>query len=321
VTTQLSRLPDHLDDHMRQWLDAGLIDAEQAERIEAFEAAGRPRTRRVPLAAELLTYLGGVVSLVGGGLVVGQAWEDLPLAARIAVGLVVAAAGFIAGWRLSTIDEPGAWRLTGATWVLGSAGTAFAVGVATAESSWSDEVTGVLVGVTLLGTGLALWRNLDRPLQFLTAAAGVMVAALATTNWLDVPKLVVGLGGIGLGACIAAMAATHRLQPIWITLPVGSLVAMISAAAITDLQRATGFAIGAALGAATVGVGLWARQIPTVVVGVLGFMQYLIAMVSSYFTGPLASAVVLVIGLALVAGAVRVVTRRGKGSGETLGKA
>lgn len=306
---------------MQQWLEAGLINAEQAERIEAFETVGSSESRRVPLAAELLTYLGGVISLVGGGLVVGQAWKDLPLAARIAVGLVIAAAGFIAGWRLSTIDEPGAQRLTGATWLLGSGGTAFAVGVATAESSWSGEVTGVLVGLTLLGTGLALWRNLDRPLQFLTGAVGLMVTAIAAGNWLDAPKLAVGLGGIGLGAAVAAMAALHRLQPMWVTLPAGSLIAMISAAAITDVQRATGFALGAALGAGTVGVGLWARQIPTVVVGVMGFVQYLIALVSTYFTGPLASAVVLVVGLALVVGAVRVVTRRNKGSGQTLGKA
>lgn len=304
---------------MRQWLEAGLIDSEQAEQIEAFETAGRTMSRRVPLAAELLTYLGGVVSLVGGGLVAGQAWEDLPLAARIAVGLVVAAAGFIAGWRLSTIDEPGARRLTGATRVLGSAGAAFAVGVATAESSWSDDITGVLVGLTLLGTGLALWRNLDRPLQFLTGAVGLVVTAIATGSWLDTPKLGVGVGGIALGAALVAMATLRRVRPMWITLPVGSLLAMISAAAITDVQRATGFAIGAALGAATVGVGLWSRQVPTVVVGVLGFMQYLIALVSTYFTGPLASAMVLVVGLALVIGAVRVVTR-GKGSGQTLGK-
>jgi hypothetical protein len=96
-------------DVLDEWVDAGLITREQADRIEAYQSARRDRRPRVTLApalpassgrslvVEALGYLGGVIMLVGAGLLVGLYWAGIPVALRLVLIAVTATALIGAG--------------------------------------------------------------------------------------------------------------------------------------------------------------------------------------------------------------------------------
>src|SRR5258708_39063620 len=76
-----------LREQLDRWAAAGIIDADQASRIEAAEQAREqalPR-RRLPLVAEVLGYLGAVFAIPAVGVTLHQLWENVPPPAELAV--------------------------------------------------------------------------------------------------------------------------------------------------------------------------------------------------------------------------------------------
>src|SRR2546423_1664792 len=91
---------------------AGVIDADTAARIEAFEAARPPAERsssRITVS-EVIAYIGTVVLLVGVGFLYGTEYENLGVGGRlILIGLVVAA-GLAAGELVKRVGSSAASR-------------------------------------------------------------------------------------------------------------------------------------------------------------------------------------------------------------------
>lgn len=316
LTPRASRSPDSsdrwFDDHVAGWVDHGLVSSEQIDAIRTFERTRGPEPARLSIVAELAVYLGSVLALMSGAVMVGQSWDSLGLAGRVAIGVAVAVLGFVAGARLIHLDDPAARRLASFMWVIGSGGVALVAGTLADRAEFEEPGWNLLtIGVPVLAIGAALWRNLDRPLQVLTTAVGAGLtlggigALLSTPQWLG--GVLVWLLALGIGA----LAVTQRLRPELYVLGVASIAAMIGAGMLTDVSEVFGFAAATATAAGIVAVGLARHLIPILVIGVLAFLQSLQALLLTTLNGAVGAMVVAVLGLAIV---IVVIVRSTRGS-------
>lgn len=304
-----------LDEHAHRWASDGIVTPEQADAIVQFEHEPAPSSTptRVPVAAELLVYLGSVLAAVGGAFVVVNSWDALGWAGRLAVGTAVAALGLVSGVALHRPGDPATERLAGFAWLAGAAGVALTVGVVAVElGSTRPSVTALAIGAVLAPLGLALWRNLERPLQLLTSIAGVVTFLVAARELVGArPALGSAIGWL-LAAGFVALSATDHVRPKPYALAFGSVLAMAAAASLTDVSMGVGLALGVATAAGIVAVGLGIHQVAMVVVGVIGFLQFLQGVIGQYVRGAAGGLVLLVGGIVVVVVAVRVISRRAR---------
>jgi hypothetical protein len=301
-----------MSEHVREWVDAGLISDEQAAAIEQFELdrVAPQGTERLGIAAEVAAYLGSVLALMGGIVVVGQRWREMAVPGRLAIALAVALVGSIAGTWLVRLAEPGTTRLGTFLWVVGTAGVGLAVGVVFDEADARAEVTGIGVGVAVLAMSVGLWRNLDRPLQLVTAVIGAGIAAVALRELTGIAAWWAGIVVWLVAVAFGAATAMDRIRPRLVGLAAASVVAMLGAAMLSDLDEHVGPAVAALTAAGVVAYALVDRSMPLLVVGIIGFLIATQALIATTFTGLAGSTVVTVLGLVVVV--VIVVRARGR---------
>jgi len=311
--------PGWFDEHAEAWIEHGLMTNEQLAAIRDFEHEHEPTddestdASRFSLASELAVYLGSVIALMSGAMIVGQSWESLTLPARTGIGLAVAALGFVAGARLVRLDGAARTRrLASFMWLIGTGGVALATATLAdsadfAEPGWNL----VIIGLPVLAIGAAMWRNLERPLQVLTTAIGAGLALGGTGALLATP---VWLGGIivwSIALTTGVLAITQRLRPELYVLGVAAIGAMIGAMMLVDANETLGMAAATATAAGVVAVGLARRQTPILVIGVLAFLQSLQGLLMTTLNGAVAALVVAVAGIAVVVVVIARSTRGG----------
>ena len=297
---------DTIDRRADEWVAAGIVSPGQAEEIKRFEHDDEPESSgRLTVAAELAAYFGSVLALMGGAVLVGRRWDDIGLGARSAIAAGIALVGFLAGRWLVQQHESGTDRLGAFMWVVGAGGWAMLVGLVVDEyGPERSEWVAIAVGVALASVGVALWRNLDRPLQLLTAAAGVLVAFLATAELVDLRVWLGGIVFIVLGSVVAIAAAAGRLRPRLIGIAVGAAGAYGGAIALGDFNRHLGPVAALAVGLVVVAGALVGREMLLLVLGVFGTLIATQALLATTLSGAAASAVVALLGLVVVIVAV-----------------
>ena len=82
---------DWLDEHAEQWVEHGLITSDQVDAIRDFEQHEAPEPR-LSIVAELAVYLGSVLALMSGAMMVGPNWEALRTVASGILPMSAAAA-------------------------------------------------------------------------------------------------------------------------------------------------------------------------------------------------------------------------------------
>lgn len=317
------------EEHAPTWVEQGLVTPEQVEAIRAYEHLhelprelpheqrgahpGAGVDRRFSLVAELAVYLGSVVALMSGAMIVGQSWESLTTAARTGIGLAIAALGFAAGTRLVRLDDDARTRrLASFMWLIGTGGAALTAGTLADSADVDDPAWNlVFVGIPVLALGAALWRNLERPLQVLTTAIGAGLVLGGTGALLSIPAWLGGILVWSAGVVIAAMAVTRRLRPELYVLGVAAVAAMIGALTLVETSEVVGLSAATATAAGIVAVGLARRQTPILVIGVLAFLQSLQGLLMTVLNGAVAALVVAVAGVAVV---VVVIARSTRGT-------
>lgn len=315
----LDQIDQHqwLREHVSRWVTAGVVSSAQADAIVEFETSerleGLPATRRLTVGSEVVIYVGSLLALMGGAFVVARTWESMPVVARIAVGVVIAVVGLLGGRALHTLGEAGADRLAGFMWLVAAGGVALATGVSVdAVGVDTPKFVALAVGAAVLAVGALLWRNLERPLQFLTTVAGLVVVMIATAAHVGLRTWV---GGVLLWACAIVtfvVAAGDRLRPQLVALVVAAVGALAASAMVSDLSERLAPIVGLATAAGLVGSGLVLHRTPVLVVGVLGLLVYLQMLFALYFAGPLAAATVAIVGLGVVVIALMRTTRRAR---------
>lgn len=136
----------------------------------------------VPVFAEALGYIGGVLVLVAIAVIVQQYWSDLGVAGRLAVSAGTAGGLFGLGAILTVERDVALRRLRAFLWLGSAAGTALFAGVVVVDlvdSQSARTITIAVAGAFALQCGL-LWRNRFRPLQQFGFVVGfaVFVAAV-----------------------------------------------------------------------------------------------------------------------------------------------
>jgi hypothetical protein len=304
-----------LREHARQWADEGLLTTEQVEAILRSEerraapgVAPAGAGRGLPLAAELLSYLGIVLVVVSGVFVVRRFWHEAGWAGRLGVALAVAAVGLIAGTLVMRLGGRSSERLGGFLWLGGTAGVALTTGVLAVELGADDgAVVAFSVGLVVMAVSAVLWRNLDRPLQFLTAVGGFGVAAGTSFDLFGLRATPLEAGGVvcGIAVALAVLGLAGVVRPQLFVMAVASIGAITGALAMSSDHRIW-LALALTLAAAVVLIGLVTRLVPITVIGVIGFLQVLAAILGMYLKGTASALVILVLGITIVAIAVRI---------------
>lgn len=300
--------------HIERWREVGIITEGQRDRILQFETAkvanvatdaGRDTSsHRLSLVAELVSYLGLLLVLASGAILVSRVWHGLELWGRLSVGLLVAVVGFVGARAMLRFDEEGATRLGWLFWLLGTGGLAMTIAVATdriggQRASWTMSVTGFAVVIVSVG----LWRNLERPLQFLSAVAGVvvMVAGVVQFAHHEPSALAIGIFAWTTGVALGALALKF-VQPALVAMLVGQGAAFMgSMAMIASQGRIAGFVCGLSVAIAGVSIGLKKREAPVVSLGVISFFVLVLRVLSYYLRGPGAMLAAFALGVVLVA--------------------
>lgn len=320
-----SQVPRPLTEALDRAVAAGTITAEQAGAIVEAERAAQPVTpgpgavSRVPAIVEAAAYVGGILAIVGGVLLVAQFWDDLPTWSRITVLVVTAAALFTGGAFVPEETDPVFWRLRGVLWLL-SAGalTGAAAVVAVDVADLGSEATALTIGTTVAVYDAVLWARRDRPLQHLTTLVGVLVAAgAALAN-------VSGPGGVGLLVCAIGAAWTwlglrRLLPPDVVAVAAGPVAALVGAAVTAGEWEDAAPVIGLALAIGLVASGIAVRERILAAVGLCGIFVFLPWGAAQLFGETLGVPVVMLLaGFLLLAITLAVLRRQiGPGGGPT----
>src|SRR5215475_3900043 len=166
-----------LREQLQRWTAAGLIDADQAGRIEAAEAAraqAQPR-KRLPLVAEVLGYLGAVLAATAIAVALGQVWKNVPPVAWLTLAAVLAVGFLIAGALIRPGSEPAFARLRSVLWLLATASAAGVVAVLMAKFLHvADSNVALSVAGAWLICAVPLWWRTRSAVQHVAAFGGAI---------------------------------------------------------------------------------------------------------------------------------------------------
>ena len=303
--------PDRVDDHGASWVAAGLITEEQLDSIRRFEHLDDTDDRRLSVAAEVAVYLGSVLALSGGAMVVARRWEELAFAARLGVALVIAAAGIAGGVWSYRQGEPGTDRVGGFLSALGLAGVAFASGLVVIRAdAGADELAVLVPGVAVIAVGAVLWRNRTRPLEFLAVVVASVAVVTAVVSLADLDVWVGGMTILLLGSLLAAVSATGRVHPRLVAIAAGAASAFGGAFALTEADERLGPIVALLVALALVVGATRADEPALVMLGVAGTLVATQAVLATSFDGAVAAAIVALLGVLLVVGVIVRSTRR-----------
>lgn len=326
-----------LEGDLRRWVGAGLVSADQAAAIEAWEASVEAppvpaRPRRIPAVAEALGYLGGLLAVIGLVLVVERYWPDMATAGRLALSgagaLVPLAAGAVVGAdggpRNVAIE-----RLRGFLWLASAAAAAVFAAVLAADGlgAGSAEIVVLAASGTVVVHGGLLWWWGKGLLQQVACLGGVAVfAGAAVAAFSDSGA---GLAVWAVGAGFVYLGLRRRTTLPVVTEGVGSLAVVVGAIMSATDWQGPGLLIGVATTFALLALAAVPGPAPTrddqLVIGVVGGLCLVQTVPGAlgYFAGDAGVLTGLVTwaagGALLAAGSRRLV--RAPGAAEVLGGA
>lgn len=300
-------LPDHLDSHLRDWVEQNLLTAAEAKSIAAYEAA-RATPARIPAAAEIIGYLGAVLVLAAGAVVYGQRFDDLSDAVRIAVPAIVAGLALLAGIPLIRNPEPTFQRLGAVLWAASVGLVAVTLTVAiVADRIEAPDFSLFVIGVTSLVYASVLYtftRHGAMQLMVFGAGAAAIVGAII---WVfpedsDAAVTVTSIALLALGVGWALAGGIDRLEPRAEAIFLGSAVALFAPALLLGESTGGALALGIVVSAAFLAGSTWLRSTPALLLSGIALFGYLVGTIGHYLADSLGMPVALAMsGVVLIA--------------------
>ena len=303
---------DALEGRLETWIRAGVISAEQAERIRALEAPvpgpadPAPGPSRRALVTEVVGYVGAAFALGAVALLVAEFWSDLAAWARVALAALMAVLALGAGALLHGRSDGAVRRLVGVLWSLGVVAVAWVVGIVAADVASLDErwlpttVGGAaaLVALVLLAVGRHVLVQLASFVALGSTAAGTLVALAP----LEPGALAFGTLILGGSAAWGLAGAGGWLGPRISAEATGAVFALIGAQVLTaSAWPRTALAIGIAVAVALVALSLPGARVHLLAIGAFGLFVSVPRLVLELFADTLgAPATLLLIGLVLI---------------------
>lgn len=304
-----------------RWEREGLVSAEQADQLRAELSTGRlPAPPSGPVRESLLTealsYLGGVLVLVAGGLLTARFWDDLSFGGRAtlaaAATLLLLGAGVVVPGRLGAAGT----RVRSVLWVL-AVGACAALLAIVALDGWDLE--GEPVGMVVAGGAGALaatlWWQLRSSLQLLALAAtgGVFAGTTAAQLSGDRDGAASGLAVLGLAALGGAAALRGWAEPVRTALAAAAAGGIVGALVTTSGDDGWAHLLAVGVVTAVVVAAVRLDDLLLLGIGAVGALQVLPRAVAHFFPGLVAAAVVLLVaGAALIASGLAIARRRAR---------
>jgi len=180
---------------LQRWVDEGLLDPEQAERIEASETGKaitppgevppRPHSLRrrgggpsLSYVVEALGYLGGMLAVIAGFVAVGELWPDMPTSAQLgfaAAGAVVLA---VAGIVLPASRNEAFARLRSVLWLLSTACVAAFAGLLGTQILDLGDRALLFAAAPTAAAAIGWWSVNRAPLQHAAMFAALTLTAV-----------------------------------------------------------------------------------------------------------------------------------------------
>ena len=246
------------------------------------EVAGQ---RRISLVTEALAYVGAILVLAGGGAAVAQRWDDLGAWGHVSVFAGTAAFFLVVGVLLIGVHDAAVQRLVGVLWFLSSVGVGVAAGIAAYEVfEVAGEMVPLWIGVATAVYSGGLWLVRRRALQNAALFGGLVVTVSGVIAAVDTdpPAVVPALALWSLGVAWALLGWRRYVEPLWVSLPLGVLLALVApAVAVYDYGWMYAIAIATAAAVMTLSVPL--HNTPLLGVGAVGMFGYVTATVVRYF--------------------------------------
>jgi len=308
--------PGALREQLARWTAAGLIDKNQAGRIEAAErerAVTLP-PRRLPLVAEVLGYVGAVIAVTAIVVTVHQVWKHVPAGVELATAGVIAVGLLLAGTTLRTGTDPALARLRSVLWLLSAAGAAAFAALLTGRYLRLDDANVALTtAAASLVYAVGLLRRNRSALQHLAAFAAAVAVLEASIDRIDPDA---GNFTFGIALWMLALAwgiavARGRLVPA----PIGMLTCGAAALAGAIIAMDS---VGGVLLAITTVTGLFAcgvlmHRVPLIGIGAVGTLYVVPDVATRYLPGTVAAPLaVAVVGLVLLGAALWLAKQRKK---------
>jgi hypothetical protein len=99
-------------------------------RMEESQALGSEANNRIPLATEVMSYLGGVLAVAGVAVLIGTFWDKLGVVGQLALTGMVAASCLVGGGLIGRIEDRAAHRIQEFLLALGVLATGAFIGIA-----------------------------------------------------------------------------------------------------------------------------------------------------------------------------------------------
>ncbi len=298
-----------LHEQLDRWTAAGLIDSDQASRIETAEqtraatpsgpaaglgpgpAAGQPR-RRLPLVAEVLGYLGAVLAAAAIAVALREVWKHVPPSAWLAFTAVLAVGMLAAGALVRAEADPAFARLRSVLWLLATTSAAAFAGVLTSKFlHLSDSSVALWAEAGWLVCAIPLWWRTRSPVQQLAAFAGAIALTETGLDRIAPHAEIFGYGlalwvlAIAWGAAVARGYFVPRITGLVLS-GVGALVgATIAMSADTPLGQVLALATVAGLLTA----GIAAHRVLLIAIGAAGTLYVIPEAANRYLPGSLAA--------------------------------
>jgi hypothetical protein len=308
-----------LHDRLATWVAAGLISEDQATRIIAFERSSPPEpSKRLPLIAEALGYLGGALALIALFILAEQFWADLEVWGRLTLLGVVTLALLIAGWSIRAASHEAVDRLGGFLWAMAVIGAGVWFGLLAVEQFDTAEQTGFLIGsLGALAISTSLWWLRRKSLQHIVLFASLIAVSMATVAQFDhAPDELYGLGLWGLGVIWLFLTWGGVLAPRRTAYAVGAVAALFGPQILIG-DRGWPLLLGTVVAAALLAASVSQRELVLLGLGAAGIFLFVPQLVFHYFADSLGAPVALLLsGALLVGGAIALARLKGTVSEE-----
>lgn len=192
---------------LRRWVEAGVLDAEQAARIGAFERdhpepvepGDNAPAPLMSAAVEALIYVGGAVILAAISVVMAGYWDQMGFAGRLAIPaagtVILLAAGLLVPRRWADAGV----RMRAALWITGTATFFALMTIAVSRADWNSDTEMLTVTAVVTVLAAVLWLAHRAAPQQLAAFAAVTALGVAVWN------MAIGFDGDGSVGGGAAM--------------------------------------------------------------------------------------------------------------------
>jgi hypothetical protein len=299
--------------HSDEWVEHGFISSEQAVRIRRYEGERRPDRGGV---VEILGYIGALLVLSAGLVIVGEMWDSLKRGGRIAVTGLAAAALIGAGVNLATSSSRATRRMGEAALMLGAVPLGLAIGLTLGDQADEEPaVTMAFVGALVYSVIVYRWRpTWLQHIALFGSAAGTAISLgiLITDENMFVAGALLAILGIGWLA-----ASWNDLLPPQVLAEVGAVLALGLASIffVADLGPDTAgglvaMSVCVAVSAGMITIGVLRDRIVLITGGALGLLGYLPWLLDELIPGAVGGPIALLAAGCVLIGAAVLLTKR-----------